>query len=85
MLKIADLINRYTKLTVPDGILRAKVSELIMREIGFDIPVDKITVRRKIAFVNCSPAIKCELQIRKEKILSSLMDELGKDAPIDIS
>ena len=85
MLKISNLIDRYSKLTVPDGVLRSNVSELIKDLTGLNIPVDKITVKRKLVFINCSPVIRSELQIRKTELLSKLKEELGKDAPVDIS
>lgn len=83
MIELKDLLGRFRTLADSLEGNTELVRQAISRNIGADIPKDKIEIKNGTVYLNIRPAYKTELLIKKEKILSELAEALSRP-PEDI-
>lgn len=82
---IVEFLNRFKKLAPPDEVVRLSLAQAIEKITEIQIPPNKISVRRDIAFVGTEhPSIKSEILLKKEEILLFLKQQLNRDLLRDI-
>ena len=81
---ITSFFDRFKKITLPDESVRKTASEVLKEVIGVDIDISCISVEGSVLRIKNNSFIKSEIFLHKEKILQSLKEKLGDQAPKNI-
>jgi hypothetical protein len=69
---IGPLFDRFKNLQLPDETLRRLASEIITRECGVTIPIEKISIQNGVLSVDANPRVRSEVFMRRDAILDQL-------------
>lgn len=71
---IKSLLWKVGGLLASNSALKKEIVGAIQKSLGVSIPEDSVTIKQKTAFIRAHPAIKNEVAMRKEKVLSTLRE-----------
>lgn len=83
MIKLKDLLGRFSKILQEGEGRKELVQEIIKDETGILINTEDIKLKNGTIFLNIKPIYKNEILLKKEKIFSKLKEVLGKKTPKD--
>ena len=75
---IGDLLARFKKLKPTDTFIKEECVEVLQDSLGVKIDIKDISVQKNTLFLNLHPAIKTEIFLKKEHILSALKKRLRR-------
>jgi hypothetical protein len=72
MKSLSLFLERYTKMTPPDMVIRDSVVTLFSNHFSYSISREQVTVRSQIVYVDCPSLIKSEIALNKRELLREL-------------
>lgn len=64
--------------------LKKTITEVLTRELGVELARSAVRIKHGTIFISGHPALKNEIQLKKEKIISLLKEGVGGWVPDDI-
>lgn len=74
---IGDFLSRYLGLRPPGAVLADALREVIVGELGVELPEDAIKISGTTAFIRAPSVLKSEIALRKENILRQVKQKAG--------
>ncbi|MEK7572732.1 MAG: hypothetical protein AAB493_02680 [Patescibacteria group bacterium] len=84
MIKIKDLLFKFSNLLVSEQIKKESICEVVFKVIGIKLDSKDIKIKNNIIYLNIKPIYKNEIFFKKDIIALKLKESLGKRAPIDL-
>ncbi|MEI6528391.1 MAG: hypothetical protein WCO10_01825 [bacterium] len=78
MFNISLYLNKFKNIGQDERRLKEVIVATIKELVGVDIGYENVTVKKGEAVIAVSPAYKNAIYIKKEKILKSVSDQLGR-------
>lgn len=72
MFNISDYLSKFKHILGAEKIQKDIVVSVLKSEAGINIDSDIVSVKRGVALINGSPALKSTIFLHKEKILTEL-------------
>jgi uncharacterized membrane protein len=74
---LAAFLARYKDLRPPTEATQKLLAEAMQAKLGVEVPLNKIEIRRKTAFIQGSSALKSELSLREKEIILYVREKGG--------
>lgn len=84
MKELKKLLERWERIVPVEQEVRAVLPAILKKEARVDISPKNISIRNNTVFIHTSSLAKVEIFLKKTKILSELLQVLGKKTPKDI-
>ncbi len=81
---IGTFLSKFKNLSAPDGILKEAVISCIQKELSYTLTKKDIDIQRDVVYIRVSGALKNEIHLRKNKILSEIKKVPGDRTINDI-
>lgn len=81
---INGFFDKFKKIIYQKQETKKIIKEVISKNISFDLDDNFFVYKNGILFLNCSPVVRNEIIMRKEKILKDLKDQLVSFNVLDI-
>jgi hypothetical protein len=78
MIEIKDLLGRFKELLSSEDYKKEAVRDTLKNILDLDIEKEKITIEKNSILLDINPVYKNEVFIKKDIILSSIFEKLGK-------
>jgi len=75
MKSISDLLSKFSRLIKDSADKLETIRQTVQENTGIDLPVSAIKKQNSTLFISAHPAIKSEIALRKEKIISDLKSQ----------
>jgi phage-related protein len=78
MIEIKDLLGRFKELLSNEDYKKEAVRDTLKNILNLDIEKEKITIKKNSILLDINPVYKNEVFIKKDIILTSIFEKLGK-------
>lgn len=78
MIEIKDLLGRFKELLSNEDYKKEAVRDTLKNILNLDIEKEKITIEKNSILLDINPVYKNEVFIKKDIILNSIFEKLGK-------
>jgi len=78
MIEIKDLLGRFKELLSNEDYKKEAVRDTLKNILNLDIEKEKITIEKNSILLDINPVYKNEVFIKKDIILTSIFEKLGK-------
>lgn len=84
MFNINDFLKKFIGIKPPDIFLREKTIISVKEAIGIQVDARQISITNGVIYMKCSPIIKNEIILKKEKILTHINNNEYNHTIVDI-
>lgn len=84
MFNINNFLEKFKKLTPPDDDIKEEIIEIISSLFKKEIDKKQIAIKNSVIYIESDPVLKNEIFMKKQFILSKLIERFDKKAPKNI-
>lgn len=81
---IGNFLEKFKNFTSTDLHTKKISAEILSTELGIEILKADLSVQKNTLRVQCSPIIKQEIRLRKQKIIKAINQRIGKTVITEI-
>lgn len=74
--QISNFLDKFKKLIFQKEVVKEVVLKIIVDEIKYELPTDRLTIKNNIILIEGSPMLKSEVLMHKKQILEKIKVEL---------
>ena len=84
MVEIKDLLLNFKNILISENSKKEEICRILSEEIKLEIKTQDIQLKNGVVLLNVKPIYKNEIFFKKDKIISRLIQSLGKKSPRDL-
>lgn len=84
MIELKDLLINFESILVSEEVKKDSIKHVVNKLVGINIKREDIEIKKGVICLNIKPIYKNEIFIKREKIIASLKEILGKKSPSEI-
>lgn len=70
--KLSDILGKFKKLLFKEEEVYKIISDIILKNTTYTVPVSAIKIKGDVVYLNCSPILRGEILMKKRQIITDL-------------